>query len=58
MRADLVLLDPTTVIDRATPTEPHAVSAGIAKVWVNGVLAYEGGRVTGARGGQVIRRAP
>ena len=58
MRADLVLFDPATVIDRATPAEPHAVSAGIAKVWVNGVLAYEDGSVTGARGGQVIRRTP
>ena len=55
-RADLVLFDPTTVIDRATPAAPHDVSAGIAKVWVNGSLAYENGRVTGARAGQVIRR--
>jgi len=56
MRADLVLFDPTTVIDRATPADPHALSVGIAKVWVNGVLAYQGGRVTGARAGQVLRR--
>jgi N-acyl-D-amino-acid deacylase len=56
MRADLVLFDPSTVIDRATPAEPHALSTGIAKVWVNGVLAYEDGRVTSARAGQVLRR--
>jgi N-acyl-D-amino-acid deacylase len=56
MYADLVLFDPATVIDHATPSEPHAVSTGIAKVWVNGVLAYDAGRVTGARAGQIIRR--
>ncbi|MFL5581891.1 MAG: amidohydrolase family protein [Gemmatimonadaceae bacterium] len=54
--ADLVLLDTLTVADRATPADPHAVSVGIAKVWVNGVLAYEGGKVTGQRSGRVLRR--
>jgi N-acyl-D-amino-acid deacylase len=54
--ADLVLFDPATVTDRATPAEPHAISVGIAKVWVNGALAYEDGRVTAARAGRVIRR--
>ena len=56
MRADLVLFDPNTVIDRATPREPHALSTGILTVWVNGMLAYDGGKVTGARAGAVIRR--
>ena len=54
--ADLVLFDTLTVADRATPADPHAVSVGIAKVWVNGVLAYEGGRVSGSRAGRVLRR--
>jgi N-acyl-D-amino-acid deacylase len=56
MRADLLLFDPNTVIDRATPSEPHALSVGIVKVWVNGMLAYDDGKVTGARAGAVIRR--
>ena len=56
MRADLVLFDPSTVIDRATPREPHALSAGIVRVWVNGILAYDDGKATGARSGAVIRR--
>jgi len=43
------------VIDNATPADPHALSTGIAKVWVNGKLAYEGGKTTGARGGMVVR---
>ncbi len=56
-RADLVLFDPATVQDRSTPTEPHAVSTGIRKVWVNGVLVYADGQATGARPGRVLRRA-
>lgn len=53
--ADLVLLDTATVADRATPEDPHALSVGIAKVWVNGVLAYDAGRVTGEKAGRAIR---
>jgi N-acyl-D-amino-acid deacylase len=56
MAADLVLFDPGTVLDRATPTNPHALSTGIVKVWVNGALAFENGRVTGERAGRVLRR--
>jgi N-acyl-D-amino-acid deacylase len=54
--ADLVLLDTAIVADRATPENPHALSVGIAKVWVNGKLAFENGRVTGEKAGKVIRR--
>ena len=56
MAADLVLFDPAEVIDRATTTAPHAVSAGVLKVWVTGQLVYDGGRVTGRRPGTVLRR--
>lgn len=54
MFADLVLLDTATVADRATPAEPHAISTGIAKVWVNGVLAFDNGQVTGAKAGKIV----
>ena len=54
--ADLVLFDPETVADRATPDDPNAPSVGIERVWVNGVLGYENGHVTDARSGRVIRR--
>ncbi|MFN0177662.1 MAG: N-acyl-D-amino-acid deacylase family protein [Gemmatimonadales bacterium] len=54
--ADLVLFDPATVADRATPKDPHLVSVGIAKVWVNGQLVYQDGKTTSARPGRVIRR--
>jgi N-acyl-D-amino-acid deacylase len=57
MAADLVLLDPATVLDRSTTHEPHALSVGIEKVWVNGELVYEKGQVTGKRPGRVLRRS-
>src|SRR5688500_693499 len=44
MFADLVLFDPATVIDRATPREPHVTSVGIERVWVNGVDVYSEGK--------------
>lgn len=55
--ADLVLFDPATVADRATTDEPHALSSGIERVWVNGTVVFAGGRATGARPGRVLRRA-
>jgi N-acyl-D-amino-acid deacylase len=54
--ADLVLFNPETVADRATPEAPHLPSVGIEKVWVNGELVYEDGQVTERRPGRVIRR--
>ena len=55
-RADLVLLDPERVQDRATPEDPQAVSIGIERVWVNGVEVYRDGEVTGEHPGVVLRR--
>jgi N-acyl-D-amino-acid deacylase len=54
--ADLVLLDPATVADRATPASPRVPSAGIVRVWVGGETVYEDGRLTGKRPGRVLRR--
>ena len=55
--ADLVLFDPDTVIDRATPENPHRLSDGITAVWVGGELVFEDGVTTDARPGKVIRRS-
>jgi N-acyl-D-amino-acid deacylase len=55
-KADLVLFDPDTVIDRSTPKEPHALSEGISRVFVNGVLVYADGKATGAFPGRVLKR--
>ncbi len=51
-----MLLDPARVSDQATYENPHLPSLGIAKVWVNGELVFDGGHVTGKRPGAVIRR--
>lgn len=54
--ADLVLFDPETVLDLATPQAPHELSRGVLTVWVNGAAVYRDGKPTGARPGVVIRR--
>jgi N-acyl-D-amino-acid deacylase len=54
--ADLVLLDPARVADRSTIEDPLALSVGIEKVWVNGVVVLDGGKATGIFPGQAIRR--
>ena len=54
--ADLVLFDPATIRDRATFTDPVQSAEGLCCIWVNGVLSYEDGEVTGARGGRFLPR--
>lgn len=55
--ADLVLFDPDTVADRATMADPTAMSVGIGKVWVNGVLAWTDGQPTHRYAGRIVARA-
>lgn len=57
MAADLVVLDPATVIDRATYEQPALTSEGIRQVVVNGQLALSNGAATGVRGGRALLRA-
>lgn len=54
--ADLVLFDPDLVTDRATFADPQQPAEGIAAVWVNGALSYQGGHPTGARAGRWLPR--
>lgn len=54
--ADLVIFNPTTVIDRATYTEPFQYSDGIITVLVNGQVAMQDGEPTTARAGRALRR--
>lgn len=52
--ADLVLFDPDAVSDQATFDAPHAYSAGLPFVLVNGELVVDEGEHTGARSGRVL----
>ncbi|MBI2220774.1 MAG: D-aminoacylase [Acidobacteria bacterium] len=53
--ADLVLFDPDRIQDMATYQNPHQLATGVSDVVVNGTLAMEGGKLTGARKGRVLR---
>ena len=56
-RADLVLFDPSTVIDRATFEQPQLISTGIKRVFVNGQEVWDGEKVTGNKPGWVLRHS-
>ncbi|MGI9090783.1 MAG: amidohydrolase family protein, partial [Gemmatimonadaceae bacterium] len=53
--ADVVVLDPATVIDRSTYDRPHQLSVGVRHVLVNGVPVVRDGAVTGATPGRALR---
>jgi dihydroorotase/N-acyl-D-amino-acid deacylase len=55
MKADLVVLDPATVRDRASYEKPHQYAEGVSLVLVNGEPVLDGDRMTGARPGRVLR---
>jgi N-acyl-D-amino-acid deacylase len=48
--ADLVLFEPDKLKDRADFANPHRLSEGIAKVWVNGDLSFDDGKVVNRSG--------
>jgi N-acyl-D-aspartate/D-glutamate deacylase len=54
--ADLVVLDPDTVADTATFSEPHQYPVGIHHVVVNGRFVVQDGIQTEERPGHVLRR--
>jgi len=55
--ADLVVLDPATVADRASYLQPAVYPGGIDHVIVNGRVAILDGVETGARAGRLLRRS-
>ena len=55
MFADVVMFDPATIIDLATPERPHQLSRGVEQVWVNGTRVLRDGRHTNARPGRTLR---
>ena len=56
MDADLVVFDPDAIVDRATFEDPSLPPKGIRWVIVNGEIAVEEGKITGATSGKVLRR--
>ena len=55
MAADLVVLDPERIQDRATFLQPRKHAEGVVHVLVNGEVALENGETTGTRSGRVLR---
>jgi N-acyl-D-amino-acid deacylase len=55
MWADVVIFDPATVRDRATFDNPNQLSEGMEYVLVNGVPVIDGGNLTAALPGKVLR---
>lgn len=55
-KADLVLLNPNTVMDHAVIGNSNALSTGIEMVWVNGQLIYKNQKATGLKPGVLIKR--
>jgi N-acyl-D-amino-acid deacylase len=57
--ADVVVFDAETVRDVATYENPIALSEGIAQVYVNGALSFDGTRAEALAGaGRLLRRRP
>ncbi len=54
--ADLVLLDPNSVSDKATLKQSNALSTGVEMVWVNGQPVFEKQKATGFYPGMLIRK--
>ena len=57
MDADLVLFDPTTIIDGATYEDPFKDPEGIKKVIINGKVVMDDNKSTGIATGKVLRKA-
>jgi N-acyl-D-amino-acid deacylase len=53
--ADIVVFDPKTFHDIATYDKPHQYSPGVRYLFVNGKLAIEDSKYTGALAGKVLR---
>ena len=53
--ADVVVFDPATIQDHATPENPHQYATGVLHVLVNGVPVLKDGEHTGATPGRVVR---
>lgn len=53
--ADVVVFDPATIQDHATPHQPHQYATGMVHVFVNGLQVLDEGEHTDAKPGRVVR---
>ncbi|MBZ5507493.1 MAG: D-aminoacylase [Acidobacteriia bacterium] len=53
--ADITVFDPVSIIDKATYTQPAQLAEGVQCVIVNGQIAFEKGKATGAMGGRALK---
>jgi N-acyl-D-amino-acid deacylase len=53
-KADLVLFDPDSILDRSTFEHPKELAQGVRAVFVNGAAVWQDGKTTGARPGRVL----
>jgi N-acyl-D-amino-acid deacylase len=53
--ADITIFDPGSIIDKATYTEPAQLALGVQYVLVNGQVAFENGKATGAMAGRALK---
>jgi N-acyl-D-aspartate/D-glutamate deacylase/CubicO group peptidase (beta-lactamase class C family) len=57
MKADVMLFDPQTIIDRSTFAQPRLRPQGMHRVFVNGRPVWTGDSLEGERPGVVLQRA-
>jgi N-acyl-D-amino-acid deacylase len=53
--ADVIVFDPQTISDRSTYENPTLLATGMKYVLVNGVIAVDNGRYSGATAGRVLK---
>ena len=53
--ADITVFDPGSIIDKATYAQPAQLAEGVQCVIVNGQIAFEKGKATGAMGGRALK---
>ena len=53
--ADIVVLDLDTLTDKSTYEKPSTYAEGVVHLLVNGVVTIENRKLTGRRGGMVLR---
>lgn len=56
LKADIVVFNPATIIDKATFEKPHQYAEGVVAVVVNGRLTLSNAQMTGERAGRALRR--